>query len=61
MNEPLKTVEELADFLNVKKSWVYKETRQKGPDTIPMIRVGRYPRFDIPTTLEWFKKKSMGA
>ena len=57
MNEPLETIEETADFLKVKKSWMYKETRQKGADSIPCIRVGKYPRFQRSQVLAWLKLK----
>ncbi|HXG66854.1 MAG TPA: hypothetical protein VNO70_17260, partial [Blastocatellia bacterium] len=36
----------LADFLNVPVGWVYKRTRQNGPELIPHIKLGKYIRFD---------------
>ena len=40
MNQNLLTVDELAESLNVKKSWVYSRSRETGPDAMPMIKVG---------------------
>ena len=40
----LLTVDEIADYLNVKKSWVYE---QVGKRTIPVKRIGKYLRFRI--------------
>jgi len=57
-NNPLTllTVEELAQALKVPKSWVYACTRKKR-DAIPHLRVGRYPRFDLPQVLAWLESK----
>jgi len=52
----LLTVEELAQALKVPKSWVYGCTRKK-KNSIPHLRVGRYPRFDLPQVLAWLESK----
>ncbi len=52
----LLTVEELAQALKVPKSWVYACTRKK-KDSIPHLRVGRYPRFELPKVLAWLESK----
>jgi len=52
----LLTVEELSRDLKVPKSWVYACTRKKG-DSIPHVRVGRYPRFELPKVLAWLESK----
>ena len=39
--DPLLTVDEIAAYLNVKKSWVYE---QVGKRTIPVKRIGKYSR-----------------
>ena len=52
----LLTVEELAKDLRVEKSWVYACTRKKR-DSIPHLRVGRYPRFELPKVLAWLEAK----
>jgi excisionase family DNA binding protein len=49
----LLTVEDLANELRVKPSWVYGETRKTGPGTIPRIKVGKYLRFSLADVMEW--------
>jgi len=55
----LLTVQELAEALKVKKSWIYDLTRKK-KNSIPHLRVGRYPRFELSKVLSWLEaqKKS---
>ena len=55
----LLTVEALAQLLNVKESWIYDRTRRK-KNSIPHVRVGRYPRFELAMVLSWLEtqKKS---
>ncbi len=48
---------ELARELGVPVSWIYSRTRQKGPDTIPHLKLGKYCRFRLEEVLEWLKKK----
>lgn len=56
MSENLATIDEIAGFLKVPKSWLYSRTRETGPDAIPRIKVGKYLRFrevDVMTWLDW--------
>lgn len=46
----LLTAEEVADFLQVPKSWVYEAARE---GRIPHIRLGRYVRFDQADIEQW--------
>jgi predicted DNA-binding transcriptional regulator AlpA len=48
---------ELARELGVPVSWIYSRTRQKGPDTIPHLKLGKYCRFRLEEVLDWLKKK----
>ena len=57
MAEELLTVDELAKELKVPHSFIYSRTRQTGPDTIPMIRVGKYCRFRLAEVLKWLEDK----
>ena len=41
----LETLPELARRWKVKPSWLYGKTRERGPDAIPRIRIGKYIRF----------------
>jgi excisionase family DNA binding protein len=43
-NDSLMDPEELAEALNVRKSWVYWQIHARSLP-VPIIRVGRYPRF----------------
>ncbi|MCH7914287.1 MAG: helix-turn-helix domain-containing protein [Deltaproteobacteria bacterium] len=49
----LLTPEELADRLQVPRSWVYEQSRM---GNIPTHRLGRYIRFDLHEVLESQKK-----
>ena len=57
MQENLLSVDQLAENLNVPKSWVYSRTRETGPDAMPKIRVGKYRRFVLADVLAWLKLK----
>ena len=57
----LLTVSELSDELKTPVSWIYSRTRQKGPDAIPVIRVGKYCRFRLTEVLEWLEKRNKEA
>ena len=57
MQENLLSVDQLAENLNVPKSWVYSRTRETGPDAMPKIRVGKYRRFILADVLAWLKLK----
>ena len=58
MNQDLLTIDELAAKLKVKKSWVYGQTRQKGPGTIPRLSVGKYLRFDYQAVMDWLQRQN---
>ena len=57
MNQNLLTVEEMAESLRVPKSWIYSRTREKGPDAIPRLRVGKYLRFNSTEVMKWIVKQ----
>ena len=57
--EKLLTVNELATALNVAPSWIYTRTRIRGADTIPLIRCGKYPRFNLPDVIDWLKRQQV--
>jgi excisionase family DNA binding protein len=58
MNQNLLSVDELAEFLNVPKSWIYSRTRESGPDSMPRIKVGKYCRFVLKDVLAWLKSQN---
>lgn len=55
--DELLTVQELAQALKVKASWVYSRTRQTGPGAMPRIILGKYRRFRLADVLEWCQKQ----
>ncbi len=48
------TVDELAEYLKVNKSWIYDRTYQ---NTIPCYRVGKLLRFDNSEIEHWLRGK----
>jgi len=40
------TPEDLAEYLGVPVSWIYKRCRKASSDSIPRIKLGKYLRFD---------------
>ena len=53
----LLTVRELAEELRVPVSWVYARSRQRGPGSIPRIKVGKYLRFEFEDVLMWLRSQ----
>lgn len=47
-------VSEMAEILNVPKSWLYERTR-RGQTAIPMVKLGKYVRFDPEAVINFFK------
>ena len=52
----LLTVEELSQFLQVKKSWIYGQTRVARRTGFPVIRCGKYVRFRLDDVLNWLNR-----
>jgi len=53
------TVQEVADLLHVKPSWVYGRCRPRAKDPLPFLKIGRYVRFEesaVRQYMERFKK-----
>ena len=47
------TVEEAADLLRVKISWLYERTRT---NEVPHLKIGKYLRFDRKELLAWTRQ-----
>ncbi len=56
-NQELLTIDEMADRLKVKPSWLYFRTMQTGKDAIPRVRIGKYLRFNPGAVKEWIEKQ----
>lgn len=48
----------LAKKLNVPVSRLYSETRRRGENTIPVVRIGKYCRFDAVEVINFFRKQT---
>ena len=55
-NNELLTIEEMAELLKVKPSWIYFRTMQTGANAIPRIKLGKYLRFQPEAVLQWARK-----
>lgn len=55
-NENLMTPEQMATVLGVQKSWLYRQTMQRGPGAIPRIKLKKYLRFDRAAVLAWARE-----
>jgi excisionase family DNA binding protein len=53
----LLTIQEVADFLKVSKSWVYAMTSGVSKNSIPYVKVGKYIRFEEAEVVEWVRKQ----
>ena len=54
----LKDIKAMARILSIPVSRLYSETRRKGPDTIPLVRIGKYCRFHAPSVIAYFQKQT---
>ena len=51
-------INQLADALNIPVSWVYAHTRFSDKTGFPVIRIGKYMRFQLESVYEWIVKCS---
>jgi excisionase family DNA binding protein len=54
----LLTIQEMAERLKVRVSWLYARTRQTGSGAIPRIKVGKYLRFRLDEVMDWVQKQN---
>lgn len=57
----LLTVEELADYLGVPRSWIYEHARKRSIHRIPGIKLGKYWRFRLGDVLAWLDRQGNNA
>jgi len=55
----LLTVHEMAEFLKVPASWLYRQNMITGPGSIPRIKLGKYVRYEKEKVIEWYRQKNM--
>ena len=60
--DDLLTMQEVADWLKVRPSWVKEQTRERAKirheNPFPYTRVGKYPRFSRMRIAEWLAEGS---
>ena len=59
--DELLTVEEVAAWLKVPQSWVYERTRRRGADRLPVIKLGKYLRFEAPAVRAYLEGQRRAA
>jgi predicted DNA-binding transcriptional regulator AlpA len=52
------TLSELAERLKVSERWVYEKSRRRCLNPLPVIRIGRYLRFDWLEVSAWLRQQS---
>ena len=60
----LLTVDEVAAWLRVSKTWVYEHTRSRGSqrgERLPYVKIGKYTRFDPQSVREFLRRRSKSA
>ncbi|NIM99492.1 MAG: helix-turn-helix domain-containing protein [candidate division Zixibacteria bacterium] len=60
MNKELLTIDELSELLRVRRGWIYSRTRERSPNTIPFIKLGKYLRFDPDEVFAWLETQRRG-
>jgi hypothetical protein len=54
----LKDIKTMASILSVPVSRLYSETRRRGAGTIPLVRIGKYCRFHVPSVIAYFQTQT---
>jgi excisionase family DNA binding protein len=57
----LLTVHEAAQFLRVSISWIYEHVRPRAGDRLPVLKIGKYLRFDRRDLLAYIDSKRMDS
>jgi excisionase family DNA binding protein len=57
-SQRLLTIEELAGLLQVPKSWIYDRSRLVKVNGFPVLKVGKYLRFDYERVLNWIREEN---
>ena len=51
------TLAQLAERLQVSERWIYEKSRRRNLDPLPVIRLGRYLRFDWGDISSWIEQR----
>ena len=55
------TPAEVAARLKVKPAWIYNKLRERGKDSLPHIKMGRYLRFSWSAVSAWLESQQRPA
>lgn len=55
------TIDEVAARLKVSPRWVYEKSRRRCQNPLPVIRIGRYLRFNWIDVSTWLQRQSTGG
>lgn len=55
------TLSEIAERLKVSERWVYEKSRRRCQNPLPVIRIGRYLRFNWIDVSAWLQRQSFGG
>jgi excisionase family DNA binding protein len=47
------TPEQVAELFGTSLTWVYEKSRRRQRDPLPVLRIGRYLRFEKDTVIAW--------
>jgi predicted DNA-binding transcriptional regulator AlpA len=52
------TPEQTAELLGTSLTWVYEKSRRRQRDPLPVLRIGRYLRFEKDVVIAWARAHS---
>jgi len=55
------TLKEVAERLKVSERWIYEKSRRRCQNPLPVIRIGRYLRFNWLEVSAWLNRQSTGG
>jgi predicted DNA-binding transcriptional regulator AlpA len=55
------TLSEVAERLKTSERWVYEKTRNRCPNPLPRIYIGRFLRFNWLDVSNWLRANTSGA
>lgn len=55
------TLKEVAERLKVSERFIYEKTRRRSQNPLPVIRMGRYLRFDWTSVSAWLRQQERAA
>ncbi len=61
VEDELLTVQEAAELLKVPPSWIYDHVRPHSTDRLPVLKVGKYLRFDVRDLREYIERKRQAS